>query len=445
MTIETSKYTLALAALAVGSGAALACAVLGVRRRDQLTYDEADQGQVRQELLEFENKLYLMDVPPVTTLTWFRGDYRKAGKLLEERLQKILEASPWLGGHVGLSRGKLCLVYNRNSNKFLLAKDFTVVLDSTSSTISRRTPVDQMMAKCRHLLLKNGVDQPLINVTLLPCKDSSDTHFALIVSVSHFVADGHTYYSLLSQLCSRSPKNIQALTAVPITSTVEQQKEAMGRENYDAFSIGPRTYLNIVWQVITIMIGLRPLPEGVFVEIDPARIKVAKQMAVSDANDSNCKFVSTNDVLTSWYFETMACTVGCMLINWRNRLEGHTDRHAGNYEYVIMHTKQDWATPALIRASLNNNNFCRAVTTQEPLPKYLKTMAFSTNWSTFARPNEIEGCQEELHIPLMEAILPFMIIFRAGPGRLGLLFLGVSPNKKDVLQSAPFLLEEPLM
>jgi len=334
-------------------------------------------------------------------------------------------------------------------NKGLRAHDYILIQDSTSSLLSRSTPVEQMFTKCRHLFLKNGVDQPLIKVTLLPCKDCPDTHFALIVSISHIVADGHTYYALLSQLCSRSSNNIQTLTADRITNTVEQQRAVMGRDNYDEAVKPPgvRSTLNSMWQILKVKIGLSPPTEGMFVLVDSARMAVAKQMAVSGNADNSTKFVSTNDVLTSWLFEKASCNVGSMLINWRNRLEGHTDYHAGNYELGILYRKPDWATPSLIRASLENN-FHRAVTTKEPLPGYRKTLALSANWSTFAMPNEIEDCQEELHIPLVETEtwppnIILMIIFRAFEGQLGVYFQG-PPNKLDGLHSPPFLMEERL-
>jgi hypothetical protein len=46
-------------------------------------------------------------------------------------------------------------------------------------------------------------------------------------------------------------------------------------------------------------------------------------------------FISTNDVLASSYFRSMSTPVGFMLLNCRDRIEGLSRDHAGNYQSVI--------------------------------------------------------------------------------------------------------------
>ncbi len=59
-----------------------------------------------------------------------------------------------------------------------------------------------------------------------------------------------------------------------------------------------------------------------------------------------------------------------------------------------------------------------------------------TNWSMFAKPNQIEGCVEDVHFPLglADAALNRMFrlfrIFRAGDGKIGICY------PKGVLSSA---------
>ena len=43
-------------------------------------------------------------------------------------------------------------------------------------------------------------------------------------------------------------------------------------------------------------------------------------------------YVSTNDIITSWFFRTRNHDYGMMLVNFRNRICGLTDTDAGNYE-----------------------------------------------------------------------------------------------------------------
>ena len=133
-------------------------------------------------------------------------------------------------------------------------------------------------------------------------------------------------------------------------------------------------------------------------------------------------------------------------MNLRNRLEGHTDLHAGNYESVMYYRKEDYASPALIRKSLTTLK--RVVTKDKDLPAWYQDLgsrnAVITNWSTFANSNEIEGCEEDIHIPLFNMIVfpiswKFLIIFRAGKGKIGLVSYQNSSDKTH-LEGCPFLM-----
>lgn len=180
--------------------------------------------------------------------------------------------------------------------------------------------------------------------------------------------------------------------------------------------------------------------------VDPDKMKETKKIA---ADEGGVPFVSTNDVITSWFMTQTSCTSGGMAMNLRNRLEGHTDLHAGNYECFMYYRKEDYASPALIRKSLATLN--RVVTKDKDLPAWYQDLgarcSVITNWSTFANPNEIEGCEEDAHLPIYcrpywpsSSLQMFMIVFRGGPGKLGLLYFQPDGlNGVNHLDSAPFL------
>ena len=46
-------------------------------------------------------------------------------------------------------------------------------------------------------------------------------------------------------------------------------------------------------------------------------------------------FVSSNDVLTSWFLSTGKYDSGCMVFNLRDRIPGYDSTHAGNYQSMI--------------------------------------------------------------------------------------------------------------
>jgi hypothetical protein len=156
-------------------------------------------------------------------------------------------------------------------------------------------------------------------------------------------------------------------------------------------------------------------------------------------------FCSSNDILTSWHLQNSACLHGWMAIDWRDRLPGHTKAHAGNYANLLFFHKEDSSTPGLIRQALDI--FQRVVVTSR-MPTFWEmatgSNAIAANWSSFAQPNVIDGCEEELHLPLYKniaSILPctmaMMCIFRAGSQGLAL-FLAGTEEQMAGLQNSPF-------
>jgi hypothetical protein len=109
-------------------------------------------------------------------------------------------------------------------------------------------------------------------------------------------------------------------------------------------------------------------------------------------NSSSSLFISTNDIITSWVMRLTKCNIGLMTINYRNRLFNLTNEYAGNYQSMIIYQYDDYHSPSLIRASLQN--CCRVVTRN--LPGFFASIntkiSFITNWSTFYTELKFKNC-----------------------------------------------------
>jgi len=306
------------------------------------------------------------------------------------------------------------------------------------------------------IFLRNSPTEPFFKATLVPCATNPKEAFALIVQLSHTVGDGATYYKLLQMLCSvdttgtdtdtDDPTSTTATTTTSIVelnperiqNSMELQIDAMGKAEH-GFSTSIGFVCHFVCQTIFSMIrntvkGPSPIDYN-FVD----RHRMQNEMQVENVKASHARaaglpFVSTNDVLTSWLLRRASTSRGLMAVNWRNRLEGHTHLHAGNYENFILYDEEDYATPGMIRKSLSlssSSDSCsyKRVVTKETFPSFWNVVStkFSlvTNWSSFAMPNIIEGCVEDLHFPLVlpDAVpFPMFVVFRAGAGKLGLCY-----------------------
>jgi hypothetical protein len=368
---------------------------------------------------------------PMSTISWFLGDIQHALQLLKERAEQVLHANPWLGGRVVKRNGTFVLSYNpRNINlEDLFSSDETTTLDSNNGkSVSSR------------FLVTNGPTQPLWKLTVVSSTETNK--FAVVMSMSHIIADGATFYNLQNMLFYASP--VEALIVQRIQTTQSQQIQAMGGMAEYAILQSAGFILNCILGVAKgKLVGPVPMSRIYFVNDEEIQKMKLQQAAIDDDVD----YVSTNDILTSWFLQNCSCQHGLMAINFRNRLAGHSNQHAGNYENVLFYNRQDSKTPSLIRKSLSTFRRC----VSESMPSFFQmaagTTAIASNWSSFAKPAALPGCLEEMHLPIydVKGFLPstmaVMCIFRAGPKGLGVLVLAGTPDKLAGLQNSPFLVQ----
>lgn len=396
------------------------------------------------ELTDLEKSMYFNDIPPISTITWFKGDFRQAKAHLKIRLKLFISKNPWL-------QGRLFLKYGRNSRLFLsyslddeTLENLLFTVDADNSPVTRNTPLAKMNGRVRYLMMKTGKNEPIFRLTIIPCKENPNTSFAVMLQLSHIVGDGATYYKLMSMLMSTDEENIVPLNAARNMRSGEQQIAAMGNEEGRILE-SSGYHLNILKGVLQSAFSSSPLIPR-FAIVDQSKIEEIK---VTAAKESGLPFVSSNDVITSWFLQQTKAKIGLMAINWRNRLDGHTETQAGNYENVLLYRRADSMTPDLIRRSLKT--FRRVVTADVKVPGFfellsMKEIALVTNWASFAaKKNEIEGCIEDYHIPLYSfplfpKTMPLLLIYRAKIDRLGLCYFQMDGT--NLLDHAPFLSNE---
>jgi hypothetical protein len=142
----------------------------------------------------------------VSTLTWYHGEFAVAANKLQARLVALVCANPWLAGHILRQRGTNYLAFKSAGNdEAALAKAaraLFILVPPEQSPLSRDTPVIQATSILRDAgyTCQCTLNQPVFLVTILPCRTNPTTKFAMVVSMSHVVGDGHTFYSLYNYL-----------------------------------------------------------------------------------------------------------------------------------------------------------------------------------------------------------------------------------------------------
>ena len=297
-----------------------------------------------------------------------------------------------------------------------------------------------------------------ITLTFVPSSsDEEETpYFAVIASMSHILGDGHTFYTIYNMLMSGQDTE-KVLQAGRIDTEMSQQEEAMGKPEarvLSSFGFIAAAIRGVLTAKLLAPFTERYRLQALYYMVDQEKMKALKKDAVNGSSSDNSEsgpslFVSTNDVLTSWFLTNSACQHGMMAINLRGRLPDYTDNKAGNYENLIYYRiPADCDSPSLIRRSLATLR--RSITADAPLPSAMElaTGNFSiiSNWATFAVDRiDLGECKEAGHLPLFDykegpASIAMALIFRYMPGQVAILAFGV-PSQLEGLENAPFASE----
>jgi len=283
-------------------------------------------------------------------------------------------------------------------------------------------------------------DDPVFKTSLVRDYQDPDRKYAIIVSMSHNVGDGHTFYSIYKMLCQKrkvlsiSPKRKQE-----VIKALEEKvdADALAYSKSASFIIG--LLLGLVRKAIfgvSYEVGMHQINKS-FIDKEKTRYKEEEnreqKFQVKEGKSvPSPPFISTNDIVTSWLLRATKPKMGWMAINCRNKIKNCIDSDAGNYATILMYRPRDFASPSLIRRSVGT--FRRAAKPSTVLPGTLETLRGQkifvvTNWTTFYGDISLEGSTQELHFPFIDYsecvdTIEFGIIFKPKKDATALLYCG---------------------
>jgi len=387
-------------------------------------------------LLEKEEKFLQYGQMPVSTGTWFAADSQSIETTLRDRLERIAHANPWVTGHF-VKRKKHNYICQSKNKEIDTTGMFQV---QHHPGVKSSMPVQDVAQACAPYVLQRKKDfkQPFWKVIIVPGHDET----LVLMSMSHAIADGHTFYAFYNMLMGSS--DIKSYQVKRNLETVVQQEELFGKEETTVIR-NPLGFILSVIRGFFLANVVSPLCcrkdlQSVrrFERVDPNLVKQLKQQADVGA----VPFVSTNDVLCSWFFRNSQCPNSIMAFNLRGRLKNHTDDMAGCYGTVLYYRESDVQTPSLIRQSVRN---CMRVVTADQTVRscdvIFQDTAWCSNWATFCADSTpaIDG-RQVLHFPLMGNLpssISLCLIFKIRPRQLGIMLSG-RPSKVSDLE-IPFV------
>jgi hypothetical protein len=378
-------------------------------------------------LLPSEKSFITFDVLPATTsVTFFGGtppiDY------LRQRTKEIVEANPWVAAKPSKEGGINHMVYpEKTADLPELFQTFDASTDVAFAGIDMSRPYAEICRAAVPLMIKRGSEVTeedkgsfLVSVvTNLP-----QGTFALVVSLSHVIGDGHTFYTLHHMLSANA--SVEVLEPKRDESFPEKQKKFMGEDMAKGVTDVPLTLRSLMGVLKLKLFTKRQVQQLYYVDDNYIQDQ-KKAYRQKKENENEPAFISTNDILTSWFNSHIKTQFSLMAINLRNRIEGITDKHVGNYENHIAFQHDNTRDPVLIRKAVQS---CGRDQVYPGIWKRMWSSPFAvvTNWCSFDKGIDLPNAEHRLHLPLylddsFHADVSICVIFRPKRDRLGMLFI----------------------
>ncbi|KAG9400048.1 hypothetical protein AC1031_010966 [Aphanomyces cochlioides] len=347
--------------------------------------------------------------PSISTLTFYNAnapvpDTNQTRAFLQSRMDAIVQVNPWLSGQIQTCAhggNRLVLRYDANASSLPVE---IISMPALSPSLEYEA-VAGMLSSLEAPQGSDVVD--VVNAALFRVYwiTISSSQSALFVSMAHGLGDGYTYYRIYGMLSANA------------------SVEALLPERVDDFPRVRAAAISDIDNVLS-MLGSAARRESTKDErsprtlhtIDPAWIANEKAKA-----SQSVPLVSTNDILTSWFFRQTKADIGVMVINLRGRAEGVEPHMAGNYQTVVAYQPEDFATPALIRESVLHG--MRRARSKE-LPHDVRTVSLTTSWASLYKQVVLPAWKMVEHWPITNGRSMFSngaVIFQRTQGSIGVL------------------------
>lgn len=398
----------------------------------------ADQPSAAVEVrcLKDEGGMMYMEAEGITTVTFAKGDIQALAASLKTKLKAVVEKNPWLAGRMVKIEKELYIRHPKEPSDVDIDALFSS--DEQFDKLGKDMPYGEFANAVRKNTkvyidkAKKLVDKDMAFAKLSVVKLQAEGECAILFSISHAVADGHTYYKLLDMLGVKG--EVYALNPERKHEEQTKVKDIAGQKEH-AYQISG----SFMAAFIPLMLcGKRPSVHAFYV--DKEKLKIAKDKAVADG----AKFVSTNDCITSGFFVASKATLLGMAVNGRNRVEGLKDDDAGNYETGLLFGKGECEEPRQIRDAISGPMpFSRS----GPLPSccagFCGKMRYSmvSDWASLHSDDfDFENVEIIMHLPVCdpnEAPIDLCVPFKPKPGQVAVLFFAKNATSESILASCP--------
>ncbi|KAJ3027761.1 UNVERIFIED_CONTAM: hypothetical protein HDU68_003156 [Siphonaria sp. JEL0065] len=356
---------------------------------------------------------------------------------LRQRVEQIVTLNPVLGGRLKRTLRGICVKVPSDSTTVNMQDHFLV----QDTTVSNQT--SPLGVALPHFIPYNRAavkgKSPLFVVAVLINKPMNQ--FCVVISVSHLIADGATFYNLLKMLDIKiQPWALTFnLDADDHNNLAEDAEKVIPNMNIMMLGILPHFHHPVRFGASLITTRVLAFPsfclhagQWRWKRYDLSKSWIESQKAVAmAAKPSPNAFVSTNDCLVSWFLKTSNVEFAAMYLNLRDKVPQITSDHAGNYMRPVTFQRGEFETPWLIREAISGKEYGSSVTKTggkyRAPPKLTSKFGVVSNVCGLFHQLELPGeCQfVEHHYTLRNNAIgvgnPYCTVYMSKPGQVCIL------------------------
>ena len=388
------------------------------------------KSQVDVTLLKLESDPMMLYGAGITTVQFYEGDLEQGALDLKARLMEVAKLNPWIGSHLVKQPPMVAMRYDEEM--FPVDDVFEI---NMNMKLREDMPYNEMTkagssvgVDTGNALIKSG--KPIFKITICP-RGENGGGFAVVVSMSHAVADGYTYYAILNMLSCDA--ELYAMEVKRDDSLRDSLPEQVGKEAYASMiSPGFCTICKYIGQALT----AKSDPPVVRL-ID--KVKLAEMKVKAQKEEGAAAFISTNDIITAGFARAVKASEITMAMDFRGRAPGLTKKHAGCYHMGIVFNAETCESPNHIRNALNGE----APYSRPAVKKCCgggNEFAIVSNWSSMSSKTglTIKGCSLVLHMPF-STVEPIdtCVVFTAKPGEVGVMCFLQCGTPESLMRELP--------
>eukprot|EP01040_Poterioochromonas_malhamensis_P007196 gene7196-7767_t len=393
----------------------------------------------------------------VNAITFYEGNIDSA--IIKGRLLSIVQSNLWLTSRLIYRGGKYSLRYKKNSLPDTILTDHykEIIIDSNNPNHLEFKEDSKVQTLFDHVekdlipIATKACDNPnavlfrVLIVKIIEKGKKNVSKTAFIPTLSHAVGDGYTFYQVYKMFDHRA--TITSFNPFRHHHFDEMIEKRIGPEIV-RFIKSPLLILSIlISRLFSSKAAVMNFSVNKSVMEESKRSHLKRDNRNADEDHlSTASFISTNDVLTSWFFRQLNVDYGFMAMNYRNRMDGIDDTLVGNYEGSIFYPKKGFSEPRFIRSSLvtSKSKFLRFPTLLE---LFQCNFGLVSNWSSFYQDVCIQvGHTLIYHSPLLSnsslAMRGVMIIYCPRHGELAVYIMNhCIKSEKEWRERGEFLEE----